>query len=157
MCSWGQAAKNSPACSHEWRAQSNITLVFSITTWHGLKREKKVIFWPWLRLSVLGTNRVQSISDTRAITPQDPFLRGPTCWIVLLCLNTRTKNILWKQPGERTDVPCLLLQPSSIQPCSMKSPTFHAVMTLYALFKLLLCLYDTKAASGSTWLPPWII
>lgn len=38
MCSWGHVAKNSTACSHEWRAHSTIALVFSTGAWHGQKR-----------------------------------------------------------------------------------------------------------------------
>lgn len=38
MCSWGHVAKNSTACSHEWRAHSTIALVFSTKAWHGQKR-----------------------------------------------------------------------------------------------------------------------
>lgn len=38
MCSWGHVAKNSAACSHEWRAHSNVALVFSTKAWHGKKR-----------------------------------------------------------------------------------------------------------------------
>lgn len=38
MCSWGHVAKNSTACSHEWRSHSTIALVFSTKAWHGQKR-----------------------------------------------------------------------------------------------------------------------
>lgn len=38
MCSWGHVAKNSTACSHEWRAHSTIALVFSTKAWHGQKK-----------------------------------------------------------------------------------------------------------------------
>lgn len=38
MCSWGQAAKNSTTCSHEWRTHRTSTLIFNIETWRRLER-----------------------------------------------------------------------------------------------------------------------
>lgn len=154
MCSWGHVAKNSTACSHEWRAHSTVALVFSTIAWHG---QKKVIFWPWPQMSGgRGTKRHQHrVGELRA-GPQalPPF--GPSYWTTVLCLNTcREMSHGNSQVSVMTS--CVLFCSPAASMLVPSSLHLHAAMAFHACVELQLSLYDTKAASGSTWLEPWII
>lgn len=116
MCSWGHVAKNSTACSHEWRAHSTIALVFSTKAWHG---QKKVIFWPQPQMSGWDTKRHQHrVGELRAAPEASPTF-GPTYWTIFICLNTLQENVTWKQPGACHGILCFCWWPSSIHACSI--------------------------------------
>ncbi len=153
MCSWGHVAKNSTACSHEWRAHSTIALVFRTKAWHGQKRSS----------SGHGhkcQGGIQSDTNTRVgelrAAPQASPTFGPTYWTFVLCLNT-----CWKMSHGNSHASvmtsCVLFVAQQHPRLFHEGPYLHAAMAFHARVELQLSLYDTKAASGSTWLEPWII
>lgn len=152
MCSWGHVAKNSAACSHEWRAHSTIALVFSTKAWHGQKRSSSGHDHKCQDWVLSNTNTGWwTASSTLGFTP---------IWINLLnhCpLSEHTQeNVTWEQPSECHDIPCFVCSTaaSMLVPWSLQ---LHAAMAFHAWVELQSFLYDTKVASGSTWLEPWII
>lgn len=108
MCSWGHVAKNSNACSHEWRAHSTIALVFNTKAWHGQKKKRS-----FSGHSHKCQGGVQSGINTGAgelqAAPEASPTFGPTYWTVVICLNTLQENVTWKQPGACHGVLCLLV------------------------------------------------
>lgn len=78
MCSWGHVAKNSNACSHEWRAHSTIALVFSTKRWHGQKKKKRSFSGHSHKCQGGGTKRHQHRVDELRAAPEASPTFGPT-------------------------------------------------------------------------------
>lgn len=152
MCSWGHVAKNKTACSYEWRAHSTIALVCSTKTWHGQKRSS----------SGQGhkcQGGVQSDTNTGRWTASTTsgFIPIRTNLLNHCPLPEHMQeNVTWKLLSQCHDILCFVCSPeaSMLVPWSLY---LHSAMVLHAWVELQLSLYDTKAASGSTWLEPWII
>lgn len=116
MCSWGHVAKNSTACSHEWRAHSTIALVFSTKTWHGQKRSSsghghKCQGWVYSNTNT----GWWAAKSTLGFTP---------IWINLLnhcpLFEHSQENVTWKEPSECHDIPCFLFVAQQ-HPCWIQS------------------------------------
>lgn len=145
MCSWGHAAKNSSACSHEWRTRSNVALIFSTNAWHegrgGKKKKKKkghllatavnVRAWYKVPLTLVGETAGMS----------------PGLWPCLVQPTEPTAFIFEQFAGK-----CHMERVVHTWCCPVFSST-----PLHTWVKLQLPLHDTKAASRSTWPEPWII
>lgn len=150
MCSWGHVAKNSNACSHEWRAHSTIALVFT-KAWHGQKKKKGHF------LATATNVRV----GYKAASTQGGWTAGSTwgfahIWTNLLNRCHRSEHFAGKCHMKTARRPVFVGGPaaSALVPSKLY---IQAVMAFHAWVELQLSLYDTKAAYGSTWLEPWII
>lgn len=89
MCSWGHVAKNSTACSHEWRAQSTIALVFSTKAWHGQKRSSSGHGHKCQ--GGIKKRHQHKVAELRAAPEASPTF-GPTYWTIVLCLEMSHGN-----------------------------------------------------------------
>ena len=149
MCSWGHVAKNSTACSHEWRAQSTIALVFSTKAWHGQKRSSS----GHGHKCQGGIKKATPTQGGRTASSTWGFTH---IWTNLLNHRPLSGNVTWKQQDECHDILCFVWCPAA---CALVPWRLylHAATAFHAWVELQLSLYDTKAASGSTWLEPWII
>lgn len=153
MCSWGHVAKNSTACSHEWRAHSTIALVFSTKAWHGQKKG---------HLLATATNvRV----GYKATPTQGGWTAGSTwgfahIWTNLLNHRHLSEHFAGKchmETARRVMASCVFVGGPAVSTLAPSRLYLHAATAFHAWVELQLRLYDTKAASGSTWLEPWII
>lgn len=157
MCSWGHEAKNSSACSHEWRARSNVALIFSTKAWHGgreRERERKKE-----KRSSSGHSRkcqgvVQSATNTgrwnRRREPGGLAVCRPTYWTIVLYFEQFAGKCHMERVARTWRRPCVFV-------ADPPANAVHEATALRTWVKLQLSLHDTKAASRSTWPEPWII